>query len=304
MNILDIGRMTDGQARDYLETIRWPEGPVCPHCGSKEVTRLQGEAHRHGCIQCNACREQFTVTVGSVMESSHIPLVKWVMAFHLICSSKKGFSALQLQRELELGSYRTAWFMAHRIRHAMNGEEMKKQLDGVVEVDESYVGGRPRQHGSKRGRGTAKKPIIALVQRDGDIRCKPLERVNGECLMKEIVEHVAPTATIVTDELASYRGVGDKFDGGHKTIKHSTGQYVRKSKNGGIVVHTNTVESFFALIKRGHFGVYHQMSKQHLHRYCSEFSFRWRHRKVKDSVRTVAAIVGSAGKRLMYETPA
>lgn len=302
MNILDIGRMTDGQARDYLEKIRWPEGPVCPHCGAKDCTRLEGEKHRHGCIQCNVCREQFTVTVGSVMESSHIPLVKWVMAFHLICSSKKGMSALQLQRELQLGSYRSAWFMAHRIRHAMNGEPMQAMLKGDVEVDETYVGGKPRYKGqSKRGRGTKKKPVVALVERDGNVRVGPVENVTAETLHAEIVTQVASSATIITDQLSSYGGIGEKFQGGHETVNHSAKEYARKTDKR--VVHTNTVESFFALIKRGHYGVYHSMSKKHLHRYCSEFGFRWNHRRVSDEVRTVAAIADSAGKRLLYETP-
>src|ERR1043165_4360543 len=128
MNIIELGSMSDEQAREYLENVRWPNGPVCPHCNSADCTRLQGEKHRPGTIQCNHCRQQFTVTVGSVMESSHVPLVKWAMAFHLICSSKKGFSAKQLQRELELGSYRTAWFMLHRIRHAMNGETAQRMM--------------------------------------------------------------------------------------------------------------------------------------------------------------------------------
>lgn len=302
MNILEIGRMSDEQARDYLEKIRWPEGPVCPHCGSKDCTRMEGDKHRHGCIQCNECRNQFTVTVGSVMESSHIPLVKWVMAFHLICSSKKGCSALQLQRELGLGSYRTAWFMAHRMRHAMNGEPMQAMLKGDVEVDETYVGGKPRYKGqSKRGRGTKKKPVVALVERDGNVRVRPIENVTAETLHSEIVSTVNNSATIITDQLSSYGGIGEKFQSGHETVNHSQKEYARKTPKR--VVHTNTVESFFALIKRGHYGVYHSMSKKHLHRYCSEFGFRWNHRRVSDSVRTVAAIAGSAGKRLVYETP-
>ncbi|MBI3864418.1 MAG: transposase [Planctomycetia bacterium] len=137
MNIVEIGKMNEDQARDYLETIRWPNGPVCPHCQCQNVTRLQGEAHRTGAIQCNnaECRQQFTVTVGSVMESSHIPLVKWAMAWHLLCSSKRGMSATQLQRNLRLGSYRTAWLMAHRIRIAMEGKPLQESMSGVVEGD-------------------------------------------------------------------------------------------------------------------------------------------------------------------------
>lgn len=302
MNIIEIGRMTEDDARNYLESIRWPNGPVCPHCNSADCTRLQGEKHRPGTIQCNNCRGQFTVTVGSVMESSHVPLVKWAMAFHLICSSKKGFSAKQLQRELELGSYRTAWFMLHRIRHAMSGETMDRPLQGVVECDETYVGGKPRFKGqSKPGRGTKKSPVVALVEREGTVRCFPVPNVNSETLHTEIVSQVAKQSVIITDELGSYGGVGAHFEGGHEVVKHSSKQYVRRSKSGR-KIHTNTVESFFALIKRGHYGVYHQMSKVHLHRYCDEFAFRWHYRKVSDAVRTDAAVQAAAGKRLMYET--
>ena len=302
MTLTDIAKMTEDDARDYLEKLRWPNGPVCPHCESDKVTRLHGEKHRAGTIQCNDCREQFTVTVGGVMESSHVPLVKWVLAFHLLCSSKKGMSALQLQRELDLGSYRTAWFMAHRIRHAMEGQPMKEQLSRVVECDETYVGGKPRYKGqSKRGRGTKKAPVMVLVERDGNSVCKPVPRVTRKELRGEIQKHVSEKSMIVTDDFVVYNGIGKHFEGGHESVNHSAKQYVRMTESG-FSVHTNTAESFNALIKRGHYGVYHQMSKKHLHRYCSEFSFRWNHRKTNDSVRTEAALRQVEGKRLMYET--
>jgi len=260
MNLIDLARLDDNQAWKYLENIRWPNGPVCPHCGSQNCTHLDGVKHRPGTIQCNRgdCRRQFTVTVGSVMESSHIPLVKWVMAFHLLCSSKKGFSAKQLQRELSLGSYRTAWFLLHRVRFAMTSGFA--QLQGVVECDEAYVGGKPRYKGqSVRGRGTKKAPVVALVERDGDARCFPVQMVDSKTLHTEIVAKVSQDATIVTDELASYRGVGKTFKGGHHTVNHGRKQYVRKGK-GGFKVTTNTVESFFALLKRGNYGVYTRCS--------------------------------------------
>jgi transposase-like protein len=303
MNLLDLARLDDNQARTYLENIRWPNGPRCPHCDSDNCTRLNGEAHRPGTIQCNGCRQQFTVTVASVMESSKIPLVKWVMAFHLLCSSKKGFSAKQLQRELELGSYRTAWFLMHRVRHAMTAGFAK--LEGVVEIDETYVGGKPRYKGphNTRGRGTKKAPVVALVERAGNVRCFPVEKVDSATIHAEVVATVAKDATIITDELHVYRKVGKQFDGGHETVNHGRKEYVRQGK-GGLKITTNTVESFFALLKRGNYGVYHQMSRRHLHRYCEEFAFRWRHRKVSDSVRTEAAIAAAEGKRLMYETSA
>ena len=174
MTLQELGKLSDDDARQYLENLLWPSGPVCPHCKSDDCTRLHGTAHRAGLVQCNACRQQFTVTVGTVMERSKVSLSRWVMAFHLMCSSKKGFSALQLQRNLGLGSYKTAWFMFHRIRHAMEAGPLAVAFSGTVEVDETYVGGRPRKvnnlsyvPGAKRGKGTKKTPVVLLVERDG-----------------------------------------------------------------------------------------------------------------------------------------
>ena len=306
MTIIELARLTEDDARLYLEKIVWPNGPTCPHCKTQHVTRLQGEAHRKGLFQCNdcGCRQQFTVTVGTVMESSKVALVNWIMAFHLLCSSKKGFSALQLQRELKLGSYKTAWFMMHRIRFAMEQGQMSEPLSGVVECDEAYVGGKPRPGGekSKRGRGTSKAPIMVLVERDGSARCKPVERVDGATLKGEIVTNVNPNSTIMTDEFSPYNGIGNAFVGGHKQVKHREKQYSYRDAMG-LAINTNTAESYFALIKRGFVGVYHSMSKQHLSRYCAEYEFRWNHRKVSDHTRMNAAITGASGKRLAYERP-
>jgi transposase-like protein len=303
MNLIQLAKLDDVQARDYLESLVWPNGPVCPHCQSRDCTRLNGEAHRPGTVQCNTCRGQFTVTVGTVMESSKICLVKWLMAFHLICSSKKGFSALQLQRELELGSYKTAWFMLHRVRLALDCGSMSQAFCGAVEVDETYVGGKPRYPGqSRRGRGTSKTPVMVLVERNGRARSTPVERVDGKTLHAEIRENVHVSATIVTDELHVYRGIGKHFQGGHETVNHGRKEYARLNPSG-LSINTNSAESFFGLIKRGHYGVYHQMSKKHLHRYCAEYDFRWNHRKISDSARTEAALQQIGGKRLMYETP-
>ncbi len=306
MNILEVAQLTEDEARTYLENLRWPNGPVCPHCESTNCTRMSGKRHRAGCIQCNnpQCRQQFTVRVKGILESSKVSYRRWVMAFHLLCSSKKGFSALQLQRELGLGSYKTAWFMLHRIRHAMESGAFGEPLTGVVEADECYVGARRVRHPgtSRPGRGTVKQPVVALVQRDGGVRSGPVARVDGATIMAALKENVATSATIVSDEASVYRKVGLEY-AAHEIVTHSRKQYAYKRKDGFLVT-TNLVEAYFALVKRGHYGVYHLMSKGHLHRYLAEFGFRWNHRKVPDSQRREAAIRGAEGRRLRYKTPA
>lgn len=294
----DVSAFTEDQARDYLEQIRWPEGPVCPHCGSLRATRLQGKSTPAGTLKCRDCRIKFTVRVGTIFEDSPIQLRKWVIAFHLLCSSKKGFSAKQLQRNLGLGSYESAWFMAHRIRHAMaSGSFDKGPLTGTVEVDETYVGGKSRKGAkekAKPGRGTKKAAVMVLVERDGRARAMPIERVNADTLKPAIRENVERSARIVTDEWSAYIGIGKEFDGGHHTVNHGAGEYVRDD------VHTNTAESYFALLKRGVYGTFHHVSKAHLHRYCDEFSFRWSLRETTDGERAAAAIARIEGRRLTY----
>jgi len=302
LTLNQVSALSEDEARATLERILWPDGPVCPHCGAVEnLTRLQGKAHRIGVFQCNNCHDQFSVTVGTIFEDSHIPLRKWLMAFALLCSAKKGISALQLQRELELGSYRTAWHMAHRIRHAMSKEPLAGLLRGTVEVDETYVGGKPRQkHGQpkpKKGRGTKKVAVVALVERGGQARAHKVERVDAKTLGKTIHENVDRRSALMTDRFGSYAEVGSTFFGGHHTVDHGKGEYVRGDAS------TNEVESYFALLKRGIVGSFHHVSKSHLDRYCDEFSFRWNHRKTTDSERTIKAIRGAEGRRLMYRNP-
>lgn len=295
MAAIDAARLTEDEARTILENIRWPDGPACPHCESKDATRIiaKSEKIRDGLFQCNACRQQFTVTVGTVMHRSHITLRQWVQAFHSMCSHKKGVSALQLQRNLGLRSYKSAWHLAHRVRFAMRVMPLKAVLNGTVEVDETYIGGKSRL--GKRGRGSERKtPVVALVERGGRMRTRPVERVSAKALKAAIRENVKTSAAIMTDEFSSYRGLGREFTGGHETVNHGERQYVRGN------VHVNSAESFFALLKRGVHGTFHHVSKKHLHRYCDEFGFRWDHRKVTDGERTVAAIRGGAGKRLLY----
>jgi transposase-like protein len=296
-----VPQFTEDQAREYFEARRWPHGPFCPHCGSVAVYRLGGESTRDGLLKCRDCKGQFTVTVGTVMEDSHLPLSKWALAFHLMTSSKKGISALQLQRNLGLGSYKTAWHLAHRIRLAMTEEPVKSKLSGVVEVDETYIGGKPRPfHGkpeSRRGRGTSKTPVVALVERNGNVRSHPIERVDGATLKGAIREHVVKGTTIMTDQLASYQGIDAWTGAPHMTVNHSQCEYVNGEAS------TNTVESYFSIMKRGIIGVFHHVSTKHLFRYCDEFSFRWCARYATDVERRDLAVDGIVGKRLMYKEP-
>jgi transposase-like protein len=298
LTLNQVSALTEDEARETIERIMWPSGPVCPHCGASDnITKFHGEAHRDGVHKCNDCYGQFTVTMGTILEDSHIPLRKWLMAFTLMCSAKKGISALQLQRELEFGSYKTAWHMAMRIRHAMSREPMASLLKGTIEVDETYVGGKPRpgsDEKAKRGRGTKKTPVVALVERDGRVRARKIDRVDGATLKGAIRENVDRSAKIMTDEWAAYHGIGTEFDGGHEIVTHSAGEYARGD------AHVNSAESYFALLKRGVIGSFHHISKQHLDRYCDEFSFRWDYRSTSDAERTEVAIRQTQGRRLTY----
>jgi transposase-like protein len=301
MSAIDVGRLTEDEARGILENIRWPKGIACPHCESTNIVRIEGKAKkvRDGLLRCKDCRKQFTVTVGTLMERSHITLRQWVQAFHSMCSHKKGVSALQLQRNLGLGSYRSAWHLTHRIRLAMKEDPLVSLLKGVVEVDETYIGGKPRKGGngepSKRGRGKKKAPVMAMVERNGNIISMPVKNVTAKTLKSAIREAVNNESKIVTDEFRSYIGIGKDFKGGHGVVNHGLGEYA----NGDI--NTNTAESFFALLKRGVHGTFHHISKKHLAKYCIEFSFRWDNRKVTDGERTENAIKGFTGKRLMLK---
>ena len=298
MAYIDVCRLTEEQARTILEDIRWKGKIACPHCSSQNVTRLKSDmvkSTRDGVIQCNECRGQFTVLKGTIMEDSHITLRQWLQAFHSMCASKKGVSALQLQRNLGLGSYKTAWYLSHRIRKAMEAEPMARALKGIVEVDETYIGGKPRKGDGierKRGRGTLKAPVMLMVERNGRAISKPIDNVSASTLQSAVKEMVNKNATIMTDEWKSYNGIGKDFKGGHQIVNHSIGEYVNGTAN------TNTAESYFALLKRGITGTFHHISKKHLSRYCNEFSFRWDNRQVTDGERTENAIKGIIGKSL------
>lgn len=284
------------KAREYLEKLRWPEKPICPHCGSfADHYQLTGKEDskrpvRKGVWKCKDCREQFSVTVGTLFEGSHIPLNKWLYAIHLLCSSKKGMSAHQLHRMLQI-TYKSAWFMAHRIRCAMKDVNLTEKFKGIVEADETYVGGKGE---GKRGRGSVKKtPVFSLVERDGRVKSQPVERVTGENLKSILRDNVSSDAIIMTDDFRSYRGLSKDF-ASHKVIHHSKKQYVKG------IVHTNTIEGYFSLLKRGITGIYHHVDKHHLHRYLDEFDFRYNHRKITDAERAIITLKGIEGKRLTY----
>lgn len=308
MNLSAVSKLSEDEAREYFERIRWPNGPVCPHCGSVESTKLQGKAHRAGLYKCSGCGDQFTATINTILEDSHLPIRTWLMAFALLCSSKKGISALQLQRQLGLGSYRSAWHLAHRIRHAMARDPLKGLLGaggGTVEADEMFVGGKPRKAAGRhvpgshagKGRPRNKTPVIGLVERGGRVRAHVIPNLTAPTLKAAVRAHVDPSARLMTDENRAYRGLGSDFAGGHHVVNHSAGEYARGDAT------TNTIEGFFGLFKRGVTGSFHHISDKHMNRYLDEFSFRWDLRKVSDGERTVEAIKASEGKRLMYRAP-
>jgi transposase-like protein len=282
-------------ARKHLEFLRWPKGPVCPRCGeSKKITKLEGESHRPGLYQCNGCRQPFTVTVGTVCESSHIKLHKWLLAFHLMASSKKGISAHQLSRMLDI-TYKSAWFMAHRIREAMKPEH-KGMLGGnsPVEADETFVGTKP---GAKKRRGYGhKNAILSLVERNGEVRSFHVPNVTAKTLKPYLKTHVDPEAHLMTDDAGQYRIIGPEF-AKHDTVNHSAGEYVRGN------AHTNSAEGFFSIFKRGIYGIYQHVSSHHLHRYTAEYDFRYNYRSklgFNDFQRATIALTGISGKRLTY----
>jgi len=295
MNLTDPIFHDNDAAREHLESILWPDGPHCPHCGEVEnIRKLQGKSHRPGLYCCNSCRGHFTVMVGTVLERSKIPLCKWVLGFHLMAASKKGVSAHQLHRMLGI-TYKSAWFMAHRIREAMR-EFNPGPLGGenkVVEADETYVGGKAKN--AKRGKPIPKKEaVFSLVERDGKVRSYHVPAVNHKNLRPIIVTQVDRKSYLMTDEAGVYKRTGKEF-AGHGTVNHSIEEYVR-----GKFWHTNTIEGYFSILKRGINGVYQHVSQQHLKRYLGEFDFRYNERDIDDTERAAKAVAGIAGKRLTY----
>ncbi len=302
----------EGAAWELLERLRWPEGQVvCPHCGvidpahyfiaarSGERKTRTGQTTYRRLWRCRHCRKQFSVLVGTIFESSKIPVSKWLLAMWLFNAGKNGVSALELQRHLGV-SYQTAWFLGHRLREAVTREPLSSLLSGTVVADETWVGGEPKNRhankrvGSKQGL-TDKTPVVALVHKEsGEVRTRVVANVNGENLRQVLTSHVDPATThLHTDSAQVYMPLGKKF-ASHGTVNHSIGEYVRDG------VSTNEAESFFAQFKRSLDGTHHNVSKDHLHRYATEFEFRWNTRKMTDAERVQKIIGASVGKRLTY----
>ena len=297
----------------HFEKVRWPQGATCFHCGSDNVVRLAGKATRPGLHQCREkeCRGQFTAVMGTVFEKSHIPLHKWLMATHLLCSSKKGMSASQLHRELGFGSYRTAWFMAHRIREAMmpGGQPPLGGPGKIVEADETYYGNVAKENRRtqttsgrpfiKSGKASNKRAIVALVERGGSLRTFHVGVCDKHTVTNIIIENVSVETKIATDESRLYNDV-TALGFEHGTVKHSAKEYVREW------VHTNSLEGYFSIFKRGMRGIYQHCAEKHLHRYLAEYDFRYNYRIAlgfNDNDRTDAALKGTLGKRLTYRRP-
>jgi transposase-like protein len=295
------------KAREYLETLRWPNGVVCPHCGvvGNALALTGNKNYRPGLYKCRDCGDQFTVTVGTVFERSKIALNVWLQAVHLMCASKKGISAKQLERMLGV-TYKTAWFMSHRIREAMTSDNSTllggPGSSGIVEADETYWGVAADEEGVRypagvRRRGAADKmKIVSLVERDGEKRSFHVANVNAVTLGPILKTQIAQSARLHTDEANYYKKVGKHF-AAHESVNHSKEEYARGD------VTSNTVESSFAILKRGLTGTFHSVSEKHLQRYCSEFDFRWNTRQSQgfnDVMRADATLKGIAGKRLTY----
>jgi hypothetical protein len=286
-------------AVEFFEKQRWGANPCCVKCGSVDVYKMTdaktGERNNRFLWRCRDCKEQYTVRIGTIYEESRIPLRHWVYAFWRACTSKKGVSALEIKRHCQI-SYKSALFLMNRIRFAMAPDlPNTPQLMGIVECDEMHVGGKPRFKGATKIPGKERTPVFAAVQRNGEIRRRIVADVTGKTLKALIREVVDPRSRIMTDESGAYPGIGKEFLGGHSHVCHSAKEYARGDVN------TNTAESSHALVKRGIVGIYHNVSREYLHRYLWQYDFLWNNRRMNDGERTILAVKSAEGKRLTYK---
>jgi transposase-like protein len=301
----EVHFQNEAAAFAYVEARLWPNGPTCHHCGERErVSLMQGKSTRLGLYKCYRCRKPFTVRMGSIFESSHLPLHLWLQVIHLMCASKKGISTRQIQRMLRC-SMKTAWFLGHRIREAMNDNPgvFYSPLGGqgmTVEIDETYMGGKAENRAFEAPR--PKHAVLSLVERGGAVRSFHVPNVTAKVLRPIIGKHAHRLSNVMTDESYVYSPIGWNFSS-HATVKHMAKEYVRQDPKH--LVYTNTVEGYFSILKRGIYGVYHHVSEAHLKRYLNEFDFRYTNREkvgINDAARTALAVEGARGKRLTYET--
>ena len=285
----------DEAAREWLEARVWPQGPICRHCGViGQATLMKGKTTRPGLYQCNACREPFTVTMGTLYERSKVPLHTWLAVTHLMMSSKKGMSALQISRMIDK-PYKTVWFLCHRIRESLKTSAPLPPMGGqnkVVEADETYVGGKAKNRAHRQP--APKKAVFSLVERDGEVRSFHMATVSSKTLGPVILANVHKASAIMTDESTVYPPITKGFSY-HGTVNHSANEYAR-----AYFWHSNTVEGYFSLLKRAVFGTFHHVSEAHLHRYTAEQDFKWNTRKTTDFARFETSINGIVGKRLTY----
>ncbi|EKF20111.1 IS1595 family transposase [Nitratireductor pacificus] len=313
----------EAAAFEHVESILWPQGPVCPHCGgmdkhyklvgvrTKPSKKNPEGIERHGLYKCGECRKQYTVRIGTIFEESHLPLHKWLQAIHLMCSSKKGISAHQLHRTLEV-TYKTAWFLAHRIREAMRSDDFTPMGGNgmTVEADETYIGrlaGVPKQMAS----GAHKNIVMTLVERGGRARSFHIDATTVARVIPIVRENIAKESQLMTDEAVHYKRVGKEF-AFHGRVEHSAKEYGRTEYGHdgerifSVNINTNTVEGYYSIFKRGMKGVYQHCAEHHLHRYLAEFDFRYSNRSalgVEDSARAAKALEGFQGRRLTYRQP-
>jgi transposase-like protein len=295
----------DALAREAIERLLWPNGPVCPHCGCvSKIGKIEGKSARPGLYYCGDCKAQFTVTVGTIFERSKVPLSKWWFAIHLLASSKKGMSSNQLSRMLGV-TVQTAWFMSHRVREAMRDGALSP-IGGegkIVEVDETFIG---RKEGVEVRQGAwHKNAVLTLVERGGSARSFHISNVTKEEILPIVRANLSRESHVMTDEAARYAKLGDEF-ADHHAVDHSRGEYGYTDRKTGVKVNTNTMEGYYSIFKRGMKGVYQHCSEKHLHRYLAEFDFRYSNRVklgVDDAPRAAKIVKGAKGKRLMYRRP-